>query len=180
MDKRKWVSVESTTCFNFENLLTKIKKNLKDRLEGKNVFDFYKLVEDSLKTFNLNGQTFEYKRKANNFGGYRWFIICPKCKKPSLKLFLPSRHADREQRYLCKICHKLKNSSLLLGNTKKYKKVIKPLKKLEKLRAQLLKRGLTPERAKPILDEYEQIEKELASSPEYRLYKFQKEYGVQG
>jgi len=179
MDNRKFASLESTTCFNFNNLCTKIKKDLlkkNNNLRGK-ALD--KDILENLKSFKINDQMFDFASSKNYLGGRRWYVKCPKCKNLCLKLYLPSKYKDREQKYLCRECHKLKNESLLLGNSPKYRKVVKPLKRLEKLRAQLLKKGLDPIKAKPLLDEYERVEKDLASSPEYRLYRFQKEHGVQ-
>lgn len=179
MDSRKFAPIESTTCFNFNNLCSKIKKDLLKKngnLRGK-ALD--KQIVDSLKTFAINDQTFEYTSSKNHLGGRRWYVKCPKCKSLCLKLYLPTKYSDREQKYQCRDCHKLKNESLLLGNSTKYRKVVKPLKRLEKLRSMLLKKGLDPLKAKPILDEYERVEKDLSSSPEYRLYRFQKEHGVQ-
>lgn len=174
----KYASLESTTCFSFQNLVKKVKNNVRNRFPGKKEEEFREIMFKALSAFELNGQKFEYDFSLNHLGGERWFVKCPKCKNPCLKLFLPSKYKDREQKYLCKNCHKLKNASILLGSTKRYKKVVKPLKRLEWLRNQLLKKSMTPEKAKPFLDEYEHIEKELASSPEYRLFKFQKEHGA--
>lgn len=67
----------------------------------------------------------------------------------------------------------------MLGSTKKYVKVIKPLRQLEKIRSLLLKKSMTPAKAQPLLDEYRRIEDELAASPEYRLWKFQKEHNIE-
>lgn len=139
--------------------------------------DFHNLMLDSLRTFSLNNQTFDYQHVTNHLGGVRWYVLCPKCGKQCLKLFLPSNFPDREQLYLCKRCHKLKNASLLLGATKRYKKVVRPLRKLEALKKQLMRKTLTPDKAQPMLNEYERIEAELSASPEYRLYRFQKEHG---
>jgi hypothetical protein len=91
-------------------------------------------------------------------------------------MYLPTGYKEKEQLYLCKLCHKLKNSSLILGDSKKYVKVYRPLRQLEKIKKLLLKRGMTPEKAQPFLEKYHKIESELAVSPEYRLWKFQKEH----
>jgi hypothetical protein len=178
MDNRRYGSIEATTCLNFINLARKVKKNLQKKFSNIKGKDFDQLMCRSLKTFRINEQEFDYICTNNHLGGVRWYIKCPKCGRPALKLYLPQELKDREPKYLCKYCHKLKNASLLMGASKRYKKVVKPLKQLEKLRAQLLSKNITPEKAAPILAEYERIEKELAASPEYRLYKFQKEHGI--
>ena len=178
-DTRKWLSVESTTCFNFYNLLSKVKKNLQTRFPEIKGDPFIQLMYKSLKTFKLGEQIFEYSFLRNNLGGVKWYIKCPKCGRDSYKLYLPTKSNDREQSYLSMKCHKLKHASSILGNSKRYLKVVKPLKELEKIRAKLLKRNISNDKAKELLDEYERIEKELASSSEYRLWRFQKEHGVQ-
>jgi hypothetical protein len=178
MNTRRYASIESTTCFNFNNLSKKVKVNLLKKFPQVKGKAFDELMYRSLCTFKLNGQEFDYMSSNNHLGGVRWYVKCPKCGRPALKLYLPSELKDREQQYLCKYCHKLKNASLLMGASKRYKKVVKPLKMLEKLRAQLLNKNMTPARAQPILEEYERIERELAASPEYRLWKFQKEHGI--
>ena len=177
MDKRRYASVESTTAFNFQTLVGKVKTSLRDKFPDTRGDKFRDLMYKSLKTFKLNGQIFDYDYSKNHFGGEKWYVKCPKCNAPCQKLFLPSKLKDREQQYLCKKCHKLKNVSLMLGNSRRYKKVVKPLKQLDKLRSRLTAINMTPEKAAPLLSEYEKIERELNSSPEYRLYRFQKEHG---
>ncbi|MBD3261257.1 MAG: hypothetical protein GF334_06165 [Candidatus Altiarchaeales archaeon] len=173
----KYVSIESTTCFSFGNLVRKVKAEIRKKFPNAHDKEFEKLIYNSLRTFTLNGQEFDYEASPNHLGGVRWYVKCPKCGSPRLKLYLPSKYKDREQLYLCQACHKLKNHSLLLGTSKKYKKVIRPLIRLEKIRRILLRKSMTPEKAKPYLEEYERIEKDLAVSPEYRLWKFQREHG---
>jgi len=175
---RKYASVESATCFCFDDLIKKLKSNIRKRDPIPSDSEYNDLMYKNLRAFKINNQTFDFVSFENNLGGRRWFVKCPKCGRSSLKLYLPTQHEDREQRYLCKECHKLKNLSMLLGATKRYKKVIKPLKRLEKIRTLLLKRETTSEKSKQLLDEYEGLEKELSASNEYRLWKFQKEHGI--
>lgn len=200
MLKTKFISSESTTSFCFSELCFKIKEEMKKKLvelsnsqiqeicpaitldqlkERDTILDFEiinQMVQRSLRKFVLNDQTFEYSFRKNHLGGYRWYVLCPKCRNPCLKLYLPNNYKDREQIYLCKKCHNLKNSSSLLGATSRYKKVIKPLKRLEAIKAILLKTKMSSDKAKVLLLEYEQIERELAASPEFRLWEFQKKY----
>jgi hypothetical protein len=202
MHKTKYIPSESATSFCFSELCLRIKKEMKEKLSTltpEQMIDLWPtilpsqiknrdleaneelihaMIQRSLKKFNLNGQTFEYSCRKNHLGGYRWYVLCPQCKKVCLKLYLPNKYKDKEQIYQCKKCHGLKNSSSLLGATKRYKKVIKPLKRLEAIKAILLKRGVRSEKAKNLLLEYEQIERELDSSPEYRLWKFQREHAA--
>lgn len=174
--ERKWAATESAVVFHLCNLVKKLKKELKSKYPGANFTQINKLIGASLKLFKLNDQKFTYTTKPNSLGGVRWFIECPKCKAPCLKLYLP-RTPSREPLYLCASCHKLKPTSMLIGNTKKYKKVTKHLKRLEMLDKRLLKKRLTAKEAEKLLEEHEELEKILADSVEYRLYLFRKEHG---
>lgn len=169
-------SIESAACFNFSNLVKKIKQKLQK--DNPNIVqeELLEKILKNIRTFELNNQTFDFIYLTNQLGGYKWYVKCPKCGRTGYKLYLPQNDGVREHKYYCKKCHKLKNISALMGASKKYKKVYKPLKKLEKIRAMLLRKSMTPIKAQPLLDAYDRIEKELASSPEYRLWKFQKEH----
>jgi hypothetical protein len=134
-------------------------------------------IKESLKLFSINNQYFEYGAIPNTLGGLRWFILCPKCGKKSLKLFLPKLE-DREPLYLCKDCHKLKPNSMLLFNNKKYAHITRPLSRMEKIKKQLLrKKNMNPEELDKLFKEYDRIEQRLITSPEYRLWMFKKEHG---
>jgi hypothetical protein len=178
MPENIYAAIEYTTCFNFTSLIHKIKDNLLKKYPTTRGESFIELMHKNLRPFTINDQQFEYACAPNHLGGYRWFVKCPKCGDSCLKLYLPTKYKNREQKYYCKHCHKLKNISLLLGNSKRYRLVVKPLKRLEKLRFLLLKKGMTPDKAQPMLDEYKKIEQELAACPEYRLWRFQKEHGI--
>lgn len=177
-ERTRYLPAESATCFTFSELATRVKRETKSKYPNLSETQLRDLVHQSLKRFTINDQTFEYISFANHLGGFRWYVLCPKCGKKCLKLYLPSKFPKREQKYLCKECHNLKNSSSLLGATKRYQKVVKPLKKLDTIKAKLLKRSITPEAAKELLAEYEQIERELRNSPEYRLWEFRKKHGM--
>jgi hypothetical protein len=175
--KRKYLAVESTASFSFGTLIQKIKSELRNRFPELSSEDeeFSRLMLKNLKAFKLSDQSFDYTKQNNYLGGVRWFVLCPDCHKKSIKLYLP-KDTSRVQKYLCKRCHQLKNTSALLGPTVRYQKVIRPLKQLEKIRKLLLKKNMTPEKAKFLLDAYDRIEEELKSSSEYRLWKFQQEH----
>ena len=130
------------------------------------------------KKFKVNGQTFDYTAIKNKLGGYRWFFCCPKCGRRSSKLFLPPEGSSKENLYLCKRCHKLKNQSSIFGQNSIYKRVTRPLKRLDNIAKRLERGYLSPERVKELLDEYDAIEKRLKSSQEYRLYAFKKKRGM--
>lgn len=174
--KIKYIPVEDTVKYNFSTLGRKIREELKGRFPEAGSEELRKLILKNLKKFSINGQTFEYTYRGNHMGGERWYVSCPKCGKPCINLYLPSHNESREQRYLCQNCHVLKNKSAIMGACTKYKKVVRPLKRLENIKHALMKKNITPERAEPLLDAYERIEKELERSPEYRLYKFQQEH----
>lgn len=173
----KYEASESAKCFSFSNLIGKVKTELKEKHPGISNEILFGLVTKSLSTFKLNGQTFEYSSQDNYLGGNRWYIKCPMCGDKCLKLFLPDNLEGRQPLYACKECHKLKNTSAILGTTSKYLNVIKPLKRLEGLKKQLLKKTMKPWRAQELIEEYERIERSLESSPEYRHWKFQQRFG---
>jgi len=176
--KSKYLPVENIISFHFGPLIQNIKKELKERFPDIHTQEdeFARLMLKNLKAFKLNNQSFEYIKVGNYLGGVRWFVSCPKCNKRALKLFLPPKNSDREKRYLCKDCHSLKNTSALMGSTVKYKKVVRPLKQLERIRKVLLRKSMTPAKADPLLAAYERIEAELKDSPEHKLWKLQKEH----
>ncbi len=176
-DTRKWAAIESTVCFTFNNLLKKVKTFLKKQYPHASVDMINYQLKESLKLFSINNQFFEYDAIPNTLGGLRWFILCPKCGKKSLKLFLPKLD-DREPLYLCKDCHKLKPNSMLLCNNKKYAHITRPLSRMEKIKKQLLrKKNMNPEELEKLFKEYDRIEQRLITSPEYRLWMFKKEHG---
>jgi hypothetical protein len=175
-DKRKWEATESAIAFNFCNLVKKIKAHIEEQYPRDTVENINKRIGRNLKFFTINEQYFHYTSIPNYLGGERWYVLCPKCGKKSLKLYLP-KSLDRLPKYLCKECHRLKPSSLLLGNRRKYRVVTKPLKRLDIIKKKLLHQRLTPKEADELLEEYVDLENKLVSSPEYRLWKFKKEHG---
>jgi len=175
-DTRKWIATESAVSFNFSKLVKKIKNHIKKVLPKASPEEVSEKIGENLKIFTINNQYFEYSNIPNELGGVRWFVLCPRCKKNSLKLFLP-KVIDRDQLYLCKACHKLKPYSMLLGNRKKYKEITRPLKRLEYIKKKLLKKNLSIDEAENLMEEYEEIEKKLGNSKEYRLWKFKREHG---
>jgi uncharacterized protein YlaI len=138
-----------------------------------------KYTEEELQKFQVNGQTFLYTNIKNQLGGYRWFFICEKCKNRVQKLFLPPEaFANYEHKYLCKECHGLLNESVMKANNNLYKKVIKPLKRLREIETKLERGHLQEKKVEDLLNEYDQIEQNMKTSPEYRLYAFKKKRGM--
>ena len=188
--KRRYSAVESAHCLKVQNLVSRIKEHLiandsevpveqKDRKNGsKNASILIEKIGNELEKFEVDGQKFKFTSRPNKLGGVRWYTICPKCGKVSLKLYKPVKEKSKEQKYYCKSCHNLKSLSALHGPTKMYKEVLKPLKRLEKLKSELDKRYLTEDRKKALLDEYDSIVKTLSMSTEYRHYKYSVERKV--
>jgi hypothetical protein len=174
-DKRKWAATEATISFNFIAMVDKVKTHVKANFSESSPEEIITIIGNNLKAFTINDQIFEYINVPNNFGGVRWFVLCPKCGRKSQRLYLP-KSRDREPIYLCRWCHKLKPTSLLLGNQKKYTDVAKPLKRLELIKKRLLQKKLRDEEILKLLGEYDQIEKKLADSPIYLLWKFKREH----
>lgn len=173
------ICCESATCFKFNNLITKVKSEIKNKYPTIDDEKFRGIVYQSLKKFTINGQYFDYISQGNYLGGFRWFVKCPGCGKRRTKLYLPDKYPEKEQKYMCKDCHGLKNSSSIMGASRRYKKVIRPLKKLDSIKAKLLNKNININKSKKLLAEYEKIERELKSSPEYKLWEFQKRHGVE-
>jgi uncharacterized protein YlaI len=141
--------------------------------------DIFKYTEEELLKFQVNNQTFQYTYMKNQLGGYRWFFICEGCKSRVQKLFLPPEvFKDYKQLYLCKECHNLLNESVMKANNNLYKKVIRPLRKLRKIEVQLEKGHLQEKKVEELLNEYDAIEREMKTCPEYRLYAFKKKRGM--
>jgi superfamily II helicase len=141
--------------------------------------EIFNYTQEELRKFQINGQIFEYIYMSNQLGGFRWFFICSKCKSKVNKLFLPPKEAlGYDQKYYCKKCHKLKNESVIKANNKLYRSVLKPLKKLRDIEKKLEIGHLKPDKVKELLDEYDSLEKEMRSTPEYRLYVFKKKRGL--
>jgi hypothetical protein len=182
--KRRYSAVESAHCLKVQNLVSRIKDHLiehdpdipKDQKDRKNGSPEAQLLTDKvgkeLEKFEVEGQKFKFTNRPNKLGGVRWYAHCPKCGKVSLKLYKPVKEKSKEQAYYCKTCHNLKSLSALHGPTKMYKEVLKPLRRLEKLKQELDKKFLTEDKKKDLLDEYDSIKKKLSESTEYRHYKY--------
>lgn len=140
--------------------------------------EMYKYTEGELLRFVANEQNFQYTAIKNRLGGYRWFFLCPKCNERVSKLFLPPPGYQRELKYYCKNCHKLKNQSAVMGQNKIYRKVTRPVKRMKEIELKLERGYLSNDKVTELLNEYEALEKELKKTPEYRLYMFKKQHGM--
>jgi len=174
--RKKYEPVELCACFDFIELFDKVRCEVSEAFPELRQSERLKVIESNLQLFQIDGQHFTYERKSIGHGGYRWYVRCPKCNMPKNKLYLPTRLMDREQKYLCRACHRLRFLSELDGKTERYKTIIRPLKRMQAIKDVLLKRRIPTKDATDLLDEYEKIESSLKNSPEYRLWKFKTEH----
>ena len=137
------------------------------------------LLEAELRAMRVNGQSFDFVTMSNFYGGYRWFFVCPKCGNKYTKLFLPPEKAiNKEKLYLCRHCHKLKNESSLIYKEPIYRNVLRPLKRLKSIEAQLKQGHLRKPDQIALIKEYKNIEEKLKASPDYLIYTFKKDKGL--
>jgi hypothetical protein len=171
--------VEQCTSISCNTLQTNIRKMIDKDYPDSTEEEIFNYTLEELKGFKINEQTFDYVFIKNQLGGFRWFFVCPKCKNKANKLFLPPKEAlGREQKYHCKRCHHLRNESVIMANNKLYRTVLKPLKRLRDIEKKLEIGHLKGDKVKEFLDEYERLEKEMRTTPEYRLYIFKKKRGM--
>lgn len=173
------VTVENCSTIDIHILQTSIAKMIKKDFPDSTIDETYQITLQELKKFTANGQTFEYTSMKNFLGGYRWFIICPKCKTRCHKLLLPPPGClNKESKYFCKNCHRLKNQSSLMSANTLYKKVTRPLKRMKEIEDKVAKGHLRMELVQSLLNEYEQLENLLKNTNEYRVYSFKKKHNL--
>jgi len=173
------LTVEKCSSININSLQKTIKRLVKRDYPDSNVEEVYGYTLEELKSFSVNDQSFEYKALKNHLGGYRWFFVCPKCGNRASKLFLPPDNSgNRESKYLCKTCHKLKNQSALQGQNNMYRKVTRPLKRMKEIQDKISRGHLKSEKVQELLNEHDKLEQGLRDSPEYRLYTFKKRHNM--
>jgi len=172
------ITVENCTSISINNLQKVIKKIIDRDYPDASDDEVYNFMLAELKKFSVNDQNFEYTAQTNYLGGHRWFFLCPRCNNRASKLFLPPSNSKKENKYLCKACHRLKNQSALMGQSSMYKKVTKPLKRLKEIEDKIAHGHLKPEKVQDLLNEYESLEKQLRESPEFRLYSFKKKHNL--
>jgi len=175
-DRRPWLPLESAVSFKFTTLTQKLRTYLKNKYPDITQEEITKKISRSLLKFSINDQYFDYTYISPNIGGDRWYILCPKCGKKALRLFLPDS-IDREKLYLCRWCHKLKPLSLIFYHNPHYKGLVKPLKELENIKEKLLKKTVNSKDVEALLNRYDELQEYLSSSIEYRLWKFKREHG---
>jgi len=173
------LTVEKCSSININSLQKTIKKLIKRDYPDSSIEEVYTHSLEHLSKFTVNDQLFEYEALKNHLGGHRWFFLCPKCGNRASKLFLPPEGTgNREKRYLCKTCHKLKNQSALQGQNNMYRKVTKPLKRMKEIQDKINRGHLKSEKVQELLDEHDTLEQGLKDSPEYRLFMFKKKHNM--
>jgi hypothetical protein len=166
-------SVETAHCLDVNRLVGRIKEAVKTSYSQKSgegeltARDVSDAVEHNLKMFSLENQTFEFFSIANKLGGFRWLAKCPQCESHILKLYKP----EGSDKYLCKDCQNLRPPSALYGPTRRYKEVIRPMRRMERIKEILATSNLSEIKTKALLDEYEKLEKTLKDSTFYRKSK---------
>lgn len=173
------ITVENCSSININSLQKTIKKLINRDYPDSTIEETHDHTLEELKKFTVNDQLFEYEALKNYLGGYRWFFLCPDCKKRASKLFLPPVGTlNRKQKYLCKACHRLKNQSALQGQNNIYRKVTKPLRRMKEIENKISRGHLKSEKVQELLDEHETLEKGLKASPEFRLYTFKQKHNL--
>jgi hypothetical protein len=170
---------EQCSVLSVNALQTAIRKIINKNYSGATEDEVFKYTQEELEKFTVNNQKFEYTHLPNRLGGYRWFFSCGKCKGRVSKLFLPPEGVPGyEHQYWCKECHGLHNESVMKANNNIYKKVVKPLKRLREIEEKLEKGHLMKDKVQELLNEYDELEKQMKDTQEYRLYAFKKKRGI--
>lgn len=172
------VTVESCHQLRISDLQTRIRKIILRDWPESTEEEVYNHTLEELKKFTTNDQTFEYEAQRNYLGGYRWYFLCPKCKKRVNRMILPPEGTSFEMKYLCKVCHGIRNTSVVMGQSAMYTKVTRPLKRMKEIEDRIAAGHLPMDKAKELMDEYDLLEGQLKAEPEYRLYMFKKRHGM--
>lgn len=173
------LTVENCSQVRINDLQKRVRKIIEKDWPDASIEESYDHTMEELKGFSVNGQTFEYESMRNHLGGHRWFFLCPKCNQRVNKLILPPEGiGGREKKYLCKTCHRIRNQSAVLGQNSMYQKVTRPLKRMKEIEDKIAVGHLTTDKVKELLDEYDALESQVKSEPDYRLYMFKKKHGL--
>lgn len=171
--KGKYSSIETADCLDMNRLVGAIKEGiLKNVTAGKELTadDVRKLILLNLSKFSIDDQNFEFTSIPNRLGGSRWMVKCPKCSKRVVKLYLPTTE-DKEKKYFCKDCHLLRPPSALYGPTRRYREMIRPLRRMERIKEILNSNNLSELKTKELLDEYDDLDKAVKTSTFFRKAK---------
>lgn len=164
-------STETARHLDVNRLIAKIKEAIKKAAKEKGINPSPEEIATAIalkaSSSPIEGEFFAFDRIPNKFGGYRWYAKCPKCGKNVLKLYKP----DKAEHFFCRTCHNLRAPSALYGPTKQYKEVVRPMLKLDKIKETLATKRLSAKQEQKLLDEYDEIKKELEKSSLFRKEK---------
>lgn len=166
--KGKFSSVEEANCLDVNNLVKQIKISVLRSYPEMGADDVRLEVGKNLELFKVDGQSFKFTSIPNKLGGKRWMVFCPHCDKRVIKLYKPTEDTPKEQSYFCKECHNLKPPSALYGPTRRYKEVVKPVRRMEQIKKTLKNKNLSDEKTKEYLDEYDKLKAQVQGSTFYR------------
>lgn len=165
--KGKYSSITDAHCLDVNRLVSQIKQALLKRSPKLNPDETRVEVGTNLNVFRVDGQSFEFTSIPNKLGGLRWMVLCPKCKKRVIRLYLPEEEG-KEKKYYCKECHELRPPSALYGPTRRYKEMVRPLRQMEKIKQTLSSKKMSETKTKALLDKYELLESQVKGSTFYR------------
>lgn len=165
--KGKYSSIEDANCLDVNRLVAGIKKAIVKSYKGLDADTVRAEVGKNLGVFKVEEQSFNFTSIENKLGGIRWMVFCPKCESRVIKLYLPEVDGG-ESRYLCKDCHNLRPPSALYGPTRRYKELIRPQRRMEKIKTKLRNTNLSDAHTKDLLDEYDKLDEQVRSSTFYR------------
>lgn len=165
--KGKYSSVEEAHCLDVNRLVAKLKQAILKEYGDLDADKTREEVGNNLKTFVLEKQSFSFTSAANKLGGKRWMVFCPKCGKRVIKLYKPES-SGAAHKYYCRECHHLKSPSALYGSTKRYKEIVKPVRRMERIKEILQNKSLSENLTKELLDEYDGLDAQIKNSTFYR------------
>lgn len=165
--KGKFSSVEDAHCLDVNRLVAKLKEAIFNNYGVIDADTTREKVGESLQELVVEGQSFEFTSAANKLGGKRWMVFCPNCSKRVIKLYKPSDETA-VQRYYCKDCHNLRPPSALYGSTRRYREMVRPMRRMERIKSTLQGKNLSESKTKELLDEYDKLEDQVKNSTFYR------------
>ena len=165
--KGKYSSIETANCLDMNRLIGAIKEGIAKASPSTDPEGVRTAITANLEKFSVNEQKFEFTSIPNRLGGNSWMILCPKCSRRVIKLYLPTADG-KEQKYQCKECHMLRPPSALYGPTRRYREMVRPLRRMERIKEILNGSSLSEIKTRELLDEYEGLEKDVRASTFYR------------
>ena len=127
------ITLEQCSMIYIGNLQKAIRKLIDRDYPESTQEEVFQHTKEELDKFSVNGQKFKYTFIKNKLGGYRWFFSCPGCGTRVSKLFLPPEGIGYDTQYKCRNCHGIKSQSMVMGQSKTYTNVIRPLKRMKEI-----------------------------------------------